>query len=104
MSSAVALQQHLIAKDFRDTLIKRYSCVRRAWNMAIDTNGMGRLGFFEFCNSVREMGYDGNLKLLWEDINLNDTVSVEELDPRGAKESHKFKKFLIDKFGNVSWF
>ncbi|CAD7967144.1 unnamed protein product [Amoebophrya sp. A120] len=55
-------------KQFRKNLIRRYGSIRKGWNEALDPLGQGKLGFTEFCSAVRTMGFDSNMKALWEEL------------------------------------
>jgi len=49
----------------------------------LDRHRVGTLGVMAFCRGLREMGFRGNARLIFNELdeNSNGTVSLEELDP-----------------------
>jgi len=89
-------------QGFRLYLQKKFGSIVAGWRV-MDKDHNGRLSFYEFCNACRDMGYAGNLKRLWADldVNLNGLVSLVEVDPRVGKTVGKFKIALIQKYGDM---
>merc|ERR1719424_1619415 len=59
-------------KGFRKMLKKTYGNLYRAWKLALDTSGDGKISRNEFFASARNHGYCGNLTDLW-----NEAVSAD---------------------------
>ena len=66
-------------------LKKKYKNMARAWR-AIDQDDNGFLTLHEFCEALRNIGYDRNLRMIYNllDYNRGGTISYDEFDPVGA--------------------
>jgi len=89
-------------QGFRTYLIKKFGSVVAGWRM-LDKDGNGHLSFYEFCNACRQMGYHGNLKLLWKQLDANDshTVSIMEIDPEVGHYVGTFKAACLKQYGDT---
>jgi len=89
-------------RGFRTFLKNKYGSIVAGWR-ALDLDGNGRLSFQEFCIACRKMGYHGNLKLLWNELDANNNgfVSVGEIDPKVAKTVGTFKLELMYHYGDM---
>eukprot|EP00927_Polykrikos_kofoidii_P059504 TRINITY_DN54653_c0_g1_i1.p1 TRINITY_DN54653_c0_g1~~TRINITY_DN54653_c0_g1_i1.p1 ORF type:complete len:1318 (-),score=202.09 TRINITY_DN54653_c0_g1_i1:132-3737(-) len=89
-------------EGFRVYLKKRFGSVVAGWRV-VDTDKTGRLSFYEFCNGCRAMGYHGNMKKLWNelDVNQNGSVSLMDIDPEVGYYVGTFKLALIKKYGDI---
>lgn len=83
-------------------LEKKFGNMVNGWR-ALDRDGSGRLSFHEFCNACRAMGYHGNLKKLWKelDVNNNGCVSLMEIDAEVGYYVGTFKRALLRKYGDM---
>lgn len=89
-------------EGFKTYLIKKFGSVVAGWRM-LDKDGNGHLSFYEFCNACRQMGYHGNLKLLWKQLDANDShsVSIMEIDPEVGHYVGTFKAACLKKYGDT---
>merc|ERR1719456_1208615 len=89
--------------DFLRVLKQRYGNLHRAWRQALDLDANGRLSFVEFCQAVRAIGYVGNLRKLWDELDADHsgTISLEEICPDADKEINEFRRILSEKYGNT---
>lgn len=89
-------------RGFRIYLKKVFGSIIAGWR-ALDLDRNGRLSFYEFCNACRRMGYHGNLKQLWKqlDVNLNGFVSLAEIDPVAGQALGTFKLHLMKHYGDM---
>jgi len=89
-------------QGFRTYLKQKCGSIVLGWR-ALDEDKSGRLSFYEFCNACRKMGYHGNLKQLWLqlDTNRNGAVSLMEIDREVGHYMGTFKKALLEKFGDM---
>jgi len=87
---------------FRTYLTKKFGSLTAGWR-ALDIDGNGRLSFNEFCIACRKMGYHGNLKKLWRqlDENCNGFVSLTEIDEQVGQMLGKFKLALMNEYGDM---
>lgn len=90
------------AEGFRTHLKLTYGSVLAGWRI-LDKDGYGRLSFQHFCSACRRMGYHGNLKLLWADLDKSSSgfVSIMEIDPEVGHYVITFKTQLRDKYGDI---
>ena len=67
---------------FKLFLNQKFGNLVRAWR-ALDGSGSGRVQFTDFCQSCRQMGFQGNLKALWLSLDNADKgdVCLDDLDP-----------------------
>lgn len=84
-------------------LVRRYGSIASAWRQHLDSDGNGKLSFGEFCQAVRMIGYTGNLKNLWRELDEDNsgTISLTELDPEADRCLKEFREMLKMKFGDV---
>eukprot|EP00931_Biecheleriopsis_adriatica_P115708 TRINITY_DN91474_c0_g1_i1.p1 TRINITY_DN91474_c0_g1~~TRINITY_DN91474_c0_g1_i1.p1 ORF type:complete len:1189 (-),score=291.97 TRINITY_DN91474_c0_g1_i1:162-3728(-) len=90
------------AQGFRHYLKSKFGTLVYGWR-ALDQARTGRLSFYEFCNACRRMGYHGNMKKLWKELdsNRNGHVSIIELDPEVGRYMGTFKLALLHKYGDM---
>mmetsp|Transcript_95536 Transcript_95536/g.212502 ORF Transcript_95536/g.212502 Transcript_95536/m.212502 type:complete len:921 (+) Transcript_95536:1-2763(+) len=88
--------------DLKRLLIQKYGTMTAAWRHGLDFDGNGRLSFGEFCFGVRQVGFNGNLKKLWDELDADSSgfISLQELDRRAHKAMTSFHELLVEKFGN----
>ncbi len=81
-------------------LKKKYKNMPRAWR-AIDRDDNGFLTLHEFCEALRNVGYDRNLRMIYNllDYNRGGSISYDEFDPVGSAKIEKFKLVLCDLYG-----
>eukprot|EP00929_Paragymnodinium_shiwhaense_P000336 TRINITY_DN100584_c0_g1_i1.p1 TRINITY_DN100584_c0_g1~~TRINITY_DN100584_c0_g1_i1.p1 ORF type:complete len:620 (-),score=151.95 TRINITY_DN100584_c0_g1_i1:268-2127(-) len=74
-----------VRADFRKQLLRRHHTMARAWRY-FDSGMRGRLSFYEMNRGCRDLGYDGNVRTLWEalDLDRDGFVSLHEVDPKTA--------------------
>ncbi|CAE8606251.1 unnamed protein product, partial [Polarella glacialis] len=90
-------------EGFRKMLISRYGTVAAGWRMGLDRDGNGRVSFGELCLCCRDMGFHGNLRKLWMELDADHGgfISLNELDPAAFKDLEDFKCLCYEKFGNM---
>merc|ERR1719160_2246152 len=81
---------------FKRLLLNRYGTIYRAWRMGLDKAGRGSMSFMEFTNAARSVGYSGNIKKLWFELDDDNSgvISLEELDPKINALITGWKTFL----------
>jgi len=87
---------------FREFLIGKFGTILAGWK-AMSKDGEGYLSFNEFCNACRTVGYTGNMKQLWVqlDTKLVGKVSLMDIDPEVCKFVGKFKLALLKRYGDM---
>merc|ERR1711964_953253 len=83
-------------EGFRVYLKKKCGSIVAGWR-ALDVDKNGRLSFYEFCNACRSMGYHGNIKKLWRQLDQTGDgfVSLMEIDPEVGHSVGTFKLALM---------
>jgi Ca2+-binding EF-hand superfamily protein len=86
---------------FRHLLITRYGTVYRAWRLALDRSGDGKLSFVEFTSACRSIGFSGNIKKLWGELDDDGSgvISLAEVDPAINDLIESFKALIEEKYG-----
>lgn len=90
-------------KRFKDCLLRSYGNIVRAWREGLDRDHNDRMDYSEFSIAVKDVGYPGNAKELWQelDLNKNGYVSLWELDEPTALLLREFVDTARSNFG--SW-
>jgi Ca2+-binding EF-hand superfamily protein len=88
---------------FKQELVRKFGNVPRAWRTALDLDGNGRLSRNEFFGAARALGYSGNLKDLWAELDEDGSgfIALRELDPESHEYLTTFRALLNAKFGNT---
>merc|ERR1712232_1089995 len=86
--------------QFRALLKKKFGNFLRAWRIRLDIDGGGAITFHEFCVGVRGLGFDGSVKALWGELNVDggNTISLFELDKETALRLERFKLWMCQRF------
>ncbi|CAK0852593.1 unnamed protein product [Prorocentrum cordatum] len=89
-------------QGFKTFLIKRFGSLVNGWRV-LDKDGNGHLSFGELCGQLRMLGYHGNLKKLWEELDANGSgaVSLMEVDYTTGYYVGTFKRALYRKYGDM---
>lgn len=90
------------AEGFRTFLKARFGSIIAGWR-AIDLEGNGRLSFQELCRACRSLGYHGNLRKLWDELDRNGDghITVGEIDPEVGETIGAFKLALMNAYGDM---
>lgn len=90
--------------DFCEILTRKYGTLTRAWRLALDADESGLLDAREFAAAMDVIGYHGNVRSLW--FNLDDDqsgfISLAEIDPAAARALEKFRVRCVKTFGSVT--
>jgi len=91
------------AKGFRRALVRRSGSLLAAWRDALDLDGNQRITFGEFCVALERMGFSGNVKQLWEELDSakKGFLEFEDLDKEAATLMSEFYGKLKEKHGNL---
>mmetsp|Transcript_31299 Transcript_31299/g.89821 ORF Transcript_31299/g.89821 Transcript_31299/m.89821 type:complete len:1481 (+) Transcript_31299:50-4492(+) len=82
-------------------LVNKYGSLSSAWRHGLDLDGNQMITFVEFCKAVRQIGFTGNIKALWVELNADDnnTISLEELDPKAHDVLSQFERHVREVHG-----
>eukprot|EP00930_Biecheleria_cincta_P070568 TRINITY_DN58201_c0_g1_i1.p1 TRINITY_DN58201_c0_g1~~TRINITY_DN58201_c0_g1_i1.p1 ORF type:complete len:1469 (+),score=331.35 TRINITY_DN58201_c0_g1_i1:26-4408(+) len=83
----------------KQNLISKYGSLASAWKYGLDIDRNGKITFNEFSRAVRDVGFHGNIKAIWKELNLDDSndISLEELDPIAHQHLSSFQQHVISK-------
>lgn len=92
-----------LAQEFQELLLKQYGDFVRAWRVGLDRDRNGHMDCEEFKRAVKDVGFAGNPRALWKelDVNGNGTVSLWEVDFHSAQLLKEFADCAKTSFG--SW-
>lgn len=90
-------------EEFKKVLQTKFGSVTRAWRVGLDADDNGMLDFKEFIEATRHIGYVGNLRTLWFNLDRDGSgaISLKELDPSAAHDLDKFRFRCTSKFGSM---
>lgn len=86
--------------QFRAMLKRKFGNYLRAWRLALDTDCNSRISFHAFGVAVRRLSFDGSIKALWNELNVDGglTISLVELDMPSAVKLERFKVWMRQQF------
>lgn len=89
--------------EFKAVLRSKYGSLSRAWRVGLDADNSGALDFREFCQALRDLGYIGNIRTLWFNLDSENSgsVTLKELDPQAAHALEKFRALSTTRYGSI---
>jgi len=89
--------------DFLEVLRRKYGTLTRAWRIALDDDESGLLDSREFYGAMDKIGFIGNTRSLWFNLDQNQSgyVSLVEIDPVAAQALEKFRARCCKTFGSM---
>mmetsp|Transcript_45972 Transcript_45972/g.82781 ORF Transcript_45972/g.82781 Transcript_45972/m.82781 type:complete len:1206 (+) Transcript_45972:75-3692(+) len=89
-------------ESLRELLLKKYGTLTSAWRFAFEESENGKVYFVQFCNAMRCLGYAGNIKKCFHDLDKDDKghLLLEDLDAESADIIKSFRKLLLKKYGS----
>ncbi len=90
-------------KGFKSLLKRRYGNLWRAWRTGMDNDSNKRLSFVEFCQCCRSVGYFGNIKELWNEMDDDKSgfISLNEIDTEIYQLIADFKVRCHEVYGSM---
>mmetsp|Transcript_28237 Transcript_28237/g.65295 ORF Transcript_28237/g.65295 Transcript_28237/m.65295 type:complete len:1163 (+) Transcript_28237:149-3637(+) len=87
---------------FRKYLVYRFGSVLHGWRV-LDEERNGKLSKQEFANACRRIGYHGNLKELWFQLDKDGSgfITMMEIDPEVGEYLGQFKLALMQRYGDM---
>jgi hypothetical protein len=83
-------------------LVRKYGSVSAAWRNCLDFDGNGKLSFAEWSRAMRLIGFEGNIKDTYRQLDEDNSgiVTFEEFDPVIAKKLKEFQSKWTKKYGD----
>jgi Ca2+-binding EF-hand superfamily protein len=80
-------------------LIRKHGTITSAWRLGLDANGNGKVSFIEFGKHVRNLGFQGDIKSIFRELDSNDDgiISFNEVDPDWYGKISQFHRLLHTK-------
>lgn len=80
-------------QGFIKTLAAKYGTLTKAWRIGMDADSSGALDFGEFVAALKFLGFTGNIRTLFFNLDADDSgsLTLKELDPRAAEALEKFR-------------
>lgn len=92
---------------FKRMLVSRCGSLLGAWRRALDLEGTGRLTFNEFTMAMDRLGFSGDLKGLWQELDgkAQGYILFRDLDEETDTLLSELKTKLTEKYGNllIAW-
>jgi len=90
------------AEGFRAFLKKQYGSYVVGWR-ALDYEKRGALSFGEFCRNCRTIGFHGNLKQIWKELDVKGVgaVTLTEVEPRSGRVLGLFQERAQSRYGSM---
>mmetsp|Transcript_64842 Transcript_64842/g.182990 ORF Transcript_64842/g.182990 Transcript_64842/m.182990 type:complete len:319 (-) Transcript_64842:101-1057(-) len=90
------------AAGFRRYLRGHFGSIGAGWR-ALDEEQVGKLTFNEFCMACRRIGFHGNLKSLWSELDARGvgSISLAELEPRASVVVGSFRGAMLKRHGTM---
>lgn len=90
-------------QGFLDILRHKFGSVVKAWRIAMDVDDSGTLTFREFTHAMERVGYHGDFRSLWFqlDSDTSGSISLHEMDPVNAMRLEKFRTLCIKQCGSM---
>lgn len=81
----------------------KYGSLRKAWNEVFDPFDSGKIGFQEFCDRMRNIGFLGDMKECWIALGAerDGVLRLRHLDRKSDELMEGFHNTLCDKYGNM---
>lgn len=89
---------------FKELLAQKYGNIYRAWKLALDPDGNGRVSKMEFFAAARKVGYHGPVQKLWKECVKDDkdpVVRLRDLSEEIASMTEDFTSLMLKTYG--SW-
>jgi len=87
---------------FKAACKRNYRNLTRAWRLLLDAQGLGRISFISFCETVRQVGWkDGKKLFMAIDGNHSGFITLDEWDPVSHRNLMEFKDICKKQFGGM---
>lgn len=91
------------AAGFKQALVNRFGSLYTAWREVLDLDGNARISFSEFSLALQRLGFHGNIKGLWAELDYNKSghVLFADLDASTDALVKELKTKLVAEYGNI---
>lgn len=88
-------------ESLKKLLVRKYGSICAAWRHVLDLDGNGKLSFLEWCKGLRAVGFEGNIKGTYKQLDDDNSgiVTLNELEPELSMRIKDFRIKLHAKYG-----
>jgi len=92
------------AKSLKQLLVRKYGSITAAWRQGLNFSGNGKCSFIEFSKACRDVGFNGNIKAAFKEMNPKGKgiITFDELDHEWFTKLSLFRDLCEDHFGNLA--
>lgn len=89
-------------ESMKELFLHKYGTITCAWRHGFDGNENGRVSFVLFCNAMRRIGYSGNIKRCFNELDKKNKghITLEDVAPEAHEMVTEFQKLLLEKYGD----
>jgi len=100
--STLVLKGTTARQQLITSLKQKHGSTVAAWRRAMDPKMTGQVQFGKFMLVLEDCAFHGNVKGLWQELcNDRPAVTFKDVDQDSAKILDRFRKFLVNKYGNL---
>merc|ERR1719498_738519 len=89
-------------QSLKEALVRKYGTITSAWKHGLDVHGNGRVPFGEFCAAMRRLGFSGNTRRIFNELDVRQSgaITLMDFDAEAHQLLVDFRKVLLEKFGS----
>jgi Ca2+-binding EF-hand superfamily protein len=86
--------------SLKKVLIRKHGTITSAWRDCLDHNSNGSCSFFAFTKAVRDLGFSGNIKKVFKELDDDDSglITFNEVDPDWYSKLSRLHEVLMEKY------
>lgn len=87
--------------SLKELLVRRYGTITAGWKHGLDVHGNGRLPFGDFCNALRRLGFNGNMRRTFNALDKEGkgSIALKDVDREAHEILTEFRTLLLEKYG-----
>jgi Ca2+-binding EF-hand superfamily protein len=89
--------------SLKDHLIRQFGTIFASWRYGLNKHGKGKLGFTEFSETCRSLGFTGNINDLFKvlDTDGRGVITFKEIDKDWFAKLNEFQEKLHERHGTL---
>jgi len=87
-------------EKFKGCCRRRFGSLVRAWRQFLDPKGLGRVGFVQFCDAARTMGFE-RVSIIWKVLDCEGSkfITLGMWDPPAYRALMEFRHICFREYG-----